>query len=853
MNEAGLPLSDANILAFPTDSVGTTVFSISKTDGTYLLNLTPNATYKLTISFIGYINIYKEIVIGEVNINSNFILLEDVNLLDEVVIEYASPIEFKKDTTTYQTDAFVSGKERKLREVLKKLPGVEVDREGNVKANGKKVTKVLVENKTFFNGRSKLAVNNIPANVIKEIQIIEDYHETAFLKGLEDSQDIVLNINLKEDKKNFYFGDIELGGGIKNRHIIHPSLFKYSPKFTINFIGDFNNTVEKSFSLSDYIGFEGGLNKENSATLFRSNISRFLRNKDFTSNRHLFGGINLQYNPNEKSEWRTFVIGIKDKTDSKTVNTYEYLADDTTEQRLLSNNNDNAILLGKVHYKYTPNRKTSLKLEGTVEENNLNVIGNNSTNSFNKTTAYANNNQNEYSSLKFKTIAEKQFSKAHTTSFHSNFNFMEEDQSTNWISEDNFFSPTIPIMDDLNFLVVQKEHSNTKLFNYDLKHYWIVNRKNHLYLDLGNEFLFEDRETKDFQILSNDVRNDFQDFFNDLDSHYTKTFANIEYKRILGNLVASLVLGYQNYFWKNKQLGEENRKTASNFLPQIKFKWDFNDKEALEASYMRTTQFPNFDQFTLGNRIRSFNSVFQGNTDLKLSSSDLASLSYRKYKAYGWSFFPTITYSKRNNSISGNSFFDGINSVFTPVNLDVENIRIEGRLRTSHNHKYWKVVLQSEYSYSKSNTLVSNELIENISQQALAAVEFKTNYEQYPNIEAAVNTTVNVNTTGNYKNTLTRTNLDFEVDYNVGNFQLKGDYTQTFFRNEFSHTTTNFNNINSSIFYQKENSPWGLGLKLYNIMDNRVNITSSFSSILFEENKTFTFPRSITFHVNYKL
>ncbi|WP_340065165.1 carboxypeptidase-like regulatory domain-containing protein [Ascidiimonas aurantiaca] len=853
-NEEGNPLSDANILAIPIDSIGKTSFSISKKDGTYILNLVPNASYKLTISFIGYININEEITVKESDLVFDFTLIEDVNELDEVIIEYKVPIEIKKDTTTYQVSAFTDGKERKLREVLKKLPGVEVDREGNVTANGKKVTKVLVENKIFFNGRSKLAVNNIPADVIREIQIIEDYHETVFLKGLEDSQDIALNINLKEDKKNFYFGDIEIGGGIESRYILHPTLFKYSPKFTANFIGDLNNTVEKSFSLSDYVGFEGGLDKENSAAIFRSNLSRFLRDRDFVNNKHQFGGINLQYNPNEKIEWRTFVIGIKDNTNSRIDNTFEYLTDQAIENRLLSNNNDNDILLGKLRFKYTPNRKTSLKIENIIEKNDLNVRGNNSTNSSDVITLFENNNEADYLSLRFNIDFEKQFSKSHTSSFKSSLNSVREDQDINWISDTNFFSPNIPLIDDPSFLVLQEEEKSYNLFKYALKHYWIINRKNHLYLEIGNEFLSDNRQTQDFQLLSDTSINNFEGFFNDLDNRYTKTYANLEYKHIIGNVVASFILGFENYSWRTKQFNSENTDTATNFLPDVKLTWDMNEKENLEAIYQRRTQFPDFDQFTLGNRIRSFNTIFLGNQNLSLSSSDIFRITYRKFRTYGWSFYPSIGYIKRNNMITNNAVFNGINSIFSPINLDADNSNFYGRLRTTKNQKYWKITFQSEYSYSIANTIINDDTIENTSQTILGAAEVETNFENYPNVDASINTTLNFNNTGDFENTLIRTNLDIGFNYSIGDWQFRGDYTQTFFRNEFTTTTnTNFNNINASVYYRKEDSRWGFELRFFNIADNRFKLTSSFSPQLFEEVRTFTFPRTITFHLTYKL
>jgi hypothetical protein len=143
------------------------------------------------------------IITTDQDLVKNFILQENPDQLDEVRIEYTPPIVVKKDTLIYDVSRFATGEERKLRESLKKLPGVEVDREGNVKVNGKQVTKVLVENKPFFTGNSKLAVNNIPANAVDKVEVLDNYNEVAMLKGLQDSEDMAMNILLKEDKKKF--------------------------------------------------------------------------------------------------------------------------------------------------------------------------------------------------------------------------------------------------------------------------------------------------------------------------------------------------------------------------------------------------------------------------------------------------------------------------------------------------------------------------------------------------------------------------------------------------------------------------------------------------------------------------
>jgi hypothetical protein len=251
----------ANILAIPQSDDQEVKFTITEKDGSYKLGLIKNQTYELTVSYLGYKSQTLTITTSDQDIVKNFVLLENPDQLDEVNIKYTPPITIKKDTITYDVTKFVTGEERKLRDALKKLPGVEVNREGNVTVNGKKITKVLVENKTFFTGNSKLTVNNIPADAVEKVEILDNYNEVAMLKGLQDSEDMAMNILLKDDKKKFVFGDIEVGAGIEDRYLLHPNLFYYSPKTNLNFIGDLNNQGIKSFSFNDYLDFDGGFGK----------------------------------------------------------------------------------------------------------------------------------------------------------------------------------------------------------------------------------------------------------------------------------------------------------------------------------------------------------------------------------------------------------------------------------------------------------------------------------------------------------------------------------------------------------------------------------------------------------------
>ena len=126
---------------------------------------------------------------------------------------------------------------------------------------------MLVDGKKFFGDNSKLAVDNIPADAVDKVQVIDNYNEVAFLKNLTDSDELAMNIQLKEDKKRFVFGDLEAGKGNDEFCKAHANLFYYSPKTNVNFIGNVNNIAEKTFTFRDYISFQGGVN-----TIFRGNF-----------------------------------------------------------------------------------------------------------------------------------------------------------------------------------------------------------------------------------------------------------------------------------------------------------------------------------------------------------------------------------------------------------------------------------------------------------------------------------------------------------------------------------------------------------------------------------------------------
>ncbi|MGO3238459.1 MAG: carboxypeptidase-like regulatory domain-containing protein, partial [Psychroflexus halocasei] len=158
------PLPNTNVIATSLQDANAQIkFSISSSKGEYKLQLSENQPYLIEITHLGFKKIEDTIDLSE-DVSRNFIMHESTESLEEIIIQQEMAVIVKEDTITYKTDRFKTGEERKLRDIIKKLPGMEVDREGNVTVNGKPVTKLMVDGKVFFTGDEKLGVNNIPAD-----------------------------------------------------------------------------------------------------------------------------------------------------------------------------------------------------------------------------------------------------------------------------------------------------------------------------------------------------------------------------------------------------------------------------------------------------------------------------------------------------------------------------------------------------------------------------------------------------------------------------------------------------------------------------------------------------------------
>lgn len=857
------PLEYANILAVPSADNVSVTYAITNAKGHYKLQLEANQDYTITTSYLGFIP--NE---ARVNLNAgttkNIILKENPNQLTEVTLNYTPSVTVKKDTITFRTDKFVTGEERKLKDVLKKLPGVEVDRKGNVTVNGKKVTKVLVEDKTFFTGNSKLAVNNIPADAVDKVEVLDNYNEVAMLKGLQDSEDMAMNIKLKEDKKNFAFGDLEVGAGIKERYLIHPNLFYYSPKTNINLIGDINNTGTKSFTIKDYLEFEGGFSKllNDAGSYFRlynSDFAQFLNNQDYIANTNQFGAFNIRQTLNSALDVSSYLIVNNEstKTLNQTLNTYQNIDNPFIEQRESTNKLDNFFTIGKLTLEYNPTTKEDLKLSTFIKATNNNALGSIITQSPSLSNTISTNNDIKSISLKQNLSYTRKLSKKHTGTLEATYNYQYDQPITNWITNQEILQGLIPLQTDVNYNLLQTKKVNTNNANIIAKDYWVVNNFNHIYTSLGINTSFNSFYNQDVQLLSDGTTNNFDsaDFNNDTNYNFTDTYLSLEYKFMIGIATFKPAAYFHFYNWQVQDLDIKTNINKTLVLPQFTGKIEFSNSEKINIKYKLNARFPLVNQVVNNFMLNSFNSVYKGNPNLENTLYHTASLSYYRFSLFrALNYNVNIFYNKRIKGFKNITQLQGINQFSTPILFDQseQSLNVSGRM--SKKIKKIKLNYKANWRYNDYFQIINDNTSLNVSKSFSNTFSVSTSFKKHPNIEVGyTNETSNYNARGNTANFLnTSFFADLEYDF-LNDFIFKADYSLDTFNNKTTNNSNRFDVASASLFYQKENSPWAFEVTVSNLFDVKFKQSNSFNDFLIQDAKTFILPKILLFKVIYKL
>ena len=256
------PLTGATITLISKEDSSGAGFAVADKEGVFgLKNILPG-TYLLGISFTGYKEILKDIHVTPTKYDfdlGTIYLDTDSGLLAGVVIT-TPPIKIDKDTVEFRASAFKTKPNATVEDLLKKMPGVEVDKDGNVAAQGEQITKIYVDGKEFFSNDPKLAIKNLTAELVESIQVFDDMSDQAKFSKIDDgSKQRTINIKLKKDRRKGYFGRSNVGMGTSDRYTGNVSVNSFNNNRQLSVLGGLNNVNKLGFSSSDIISGMGGM------------------------------------------------------------------------------------------------------------------------------------------------------------------------------------------------------------------------------------------------------------------------------------------------------------------------------------------------------------------------------------------------------------------------------------------------------------------------------------------------------------------------------------------------------------------------------------------------------------------
>jgi hypothetical protein len=257
----------ANELAYATvmllNPKDTTLVSFTRSDdkGGFSFKGVKNTEYLLKITYVGYLPFQKHLKVSENETNDlGALMIKPIsNELMEVVIKTAkAPLRIHGDTIEYDATTFKVPPGSTVEDLLRRLPGIELDADGNIKAQGKEVNKVYVDGKTFFSDDPKAATKNLGAETISKVQVFNEKSEQARLTGVDDGKkDKVMNLELKAEYKKGSFGKISAAAGTDDRLAGRGNYNKFNEKEQLSFIAYGNNINQTGVNWEDYGEFKG--------------------------------------------------------------------------------------------------------------------------------------------------------------------------------------------------------------------------------------------------------------------------------------------------------------------------------------------------------------------------------------------------------------------------------------------------------------------------------------------------------------------------------------------------------------------------------------------------------------------
>ena len=837
----------------------------SRNDGSFSIPV-HYGSYIVHISFLGYDDVFKHVQVSASNpiavLDTIFLRQTDFKLSEVIITEKAPEVRVKGDTLEFNAGSFKVTESAVVEDLLKKMPGVEIDKDGKITVNGREIKKIMVDGKEFFSSDPKVASKNLPAKMVEKVQVLDKKSEMAEMTGFDDSdEETVINLVIKQGMKEGLIGNAFAGYGSKDRYEGNAMVNYMRNQNQFTFIGGLNNTNNAGFTdlASSMFGNMGGRGMRgmfgNQDGVTTSGMGGFNFNTQLSQTFKLGG--NVRYGSTNSD----VLSKIRTQNMLSSGNTFEN-ENDTTNSFSQNFNMD-------LRMEWTPDTVTRIIFRPSVGvyENSRDEISNfNTTNeendSINKGDSKYSSDGNGYNVGGRLEVSRQLGKKGRVLSLQLRGQLNDADNDGYNLSNTYYFDTKPDDIIDQKFT----NTSNSKNWQSFLSYVEPIGHNNFIQLAYNYQQKFsesnKDTRTKD------DLGN-----YSVMDTTYSKRLENdfvnqsieMNFKANRGKYDYMFGFSMQPFnssskTYKGDSLYNNTSNQGINYAPSAQFNYRWSRQNNLRIRYSGITSQPSVTQLSPVRDVSNPLNVTYGNPDLKPSFSHQLNIRYMNFMPQQKSsinFFGNASYTLNDivSSTSTDVFTGQKETTYKNVN---GNWNANGRLTLNLPIKKtnFSVFSMSSGSYTHSKGYSNNEI--NLSQRTglgqTLGIDFRSGV-----VDFGTRGNINYN---NIQNSLTGQQDQEYFNYNVSanttiylpyDLSIDSDLsynTNSGYSTGFEQEALIWNaSLQKQLFKHKNGS---LRFKIYDILQQKSNISRRATANYITDTTTNTLTSYFMFHFVYR-
>ena len=845
---------------------------VSARNGSFTLKNVKKGSYLLHITFIGYDPLYQPLQItGKKNpVNVGKLELSDgaIELGEAVVIGKAPEITVRNDTVEYNADSYKVTEGSVLEDLLKKMPGVEVDSEGKITVNGKEVKKVMVDGKEFFSDDPKVASKNLPAKMIDKLQVLDKKSDMAQMTGFDDGEEeTVINLTVKPGMKQGWFGNAYGGYGSKDRYEGNAMVNRFVNNDQITFMGGANNTNNMGFSdlaSTMFSGMGGGGGRRGGfgagSGITSSGNAGLNFSKEFKPDKLTLGG-NTRYSHSDndarsKSDRQNILPGDSSSYDNSEAMSRTKSDNFGVDFRLEWKPDTMTQLIFRPSFSFSHSMNDNFS-DATTLDNERDTVNTNKSSNYSESNGYNLNASIDFSrKLNNKgRVFSATLSGGNSDSYSDGMNR----------SDIVYFNQTDALK---NSIIDQRSRYDNKGFNYRAYVSWVEPIGHNNFIQATYSISQRKQEA-----LKNVYNQDADGIYNVLDSAYSQSYRNnfisqraslsFKSQRAKFNYTIGLNLdpsySSSENFVGDTTLSKITRKVV-NLSPMAQFNYMFDKRTNLRIMYNGRTSQPSMTQLQPVADISDPTNITIGNPDLNPRYTNNVFIRFQQFTPEKQRAFMIMANgSYIINDIVSYTSYNQETGVKTTTYKNVNgnysgNVRM--MLNTPLKNKKFSINSMTMASFANSNGYINEEknTNRNLILSERGGIDFRSSY-----LDLGVNGNIRYNATSN---SLQKENNQNTFNYGAGgyttiylplNFKIESDVnwsTNSGYGDGFKQNEVLWNASASKSFLK--NNQGTLRFKIYDILQQRSNISRSVTASYIQDSEYNTLGSYFMVHFIYR-